>query len=515
MQAACLRHAEIPHTSALYLDFLYHYDRVARFYAGESTRAEYPAERRSKMVKVLRAQNGDSPALDLLAREGTAAVVTGQQVGLFSGPAYTLYKALTAARLAAEMTAKGTPAVPVFWLATEDHDLAEVNHAWIYGKDALPLKLEVNGTGTRDRPVGGIAFDHWPVDKLLRVIEDLPFGAEVGAWVEASYRPGVTLGSAFRDLLKQMVQSLGILFLDPMAPAVRQIAAPLLRDAVAAAPGLVARLLERNGELTAAGYHAQVHVEDNTSLFFVLDGGRRIPLRRQNGVYSGAERKLSSEELADRAESLSPNALLRPVLQDYLLPTATYVGGPAELAYLAQSEVLYRELLGGMPHPAPRTGFTILDSRCGKLLDRYGLRVQDAFHGEGALRAHIASRLVPGELRGQLESARQEMAALLDRVENAVSGFDASLAKSTAKSRAKMAYQFDRIESRVARESLHRDERAERDADYLSNLLFPQKHLQERFYSIIPLLAQHGPGLVQDLYRHVHPGCPDHVVVRA
>src|SRR5947209_14972308 len=142
MESACLRHTELPNTSRLFADYLYHHDRVAPFYSVEGHRPEFPADRRAALVAALRAQNGDSPALDLLAEPGTVAYVTGQQVGLFSGPAYTIYKALTAVRLAAQSTAEGKPAVPIFWLATEDHDFAEVNHSWSFNSAGQPVPLK-------------------------------------------------------------------------------------------------------------------------------------------------------------------------------------------------------------------------------------------------------------------------------------------------------------------------------------------------------------------------------------
>ncbi|MGH9667461.1 MAG: bacillithiol biosynthesis protein BshC, partial [Bryobacteraceae bacterium] len=166
MDSACLRHTEIPHTTRLFADFCYHFDRVAQFYAHapgefESAAAEidYPEERRAALVQALREQNGDSASLDLLAKPGTVAVVTGQQVGLFSGPAYTIYKALTAARLASDLTARGIPAVPIFWLATEDHDFAEVGKAWTFDGAHQPVALEVEASPGWQQPVGGIALD--------------------------------------------------------------------------------------------------------------------------------------------------------------------------------------------------------------------------------------------------------------------------------------------------------------------------------------------------------------------
>src|SRR5258708_36185045 len=142
MEPSCVRQNAIPGTSRLFLDYLYNFDRVGRFYGQESwdpehiaaaaSQMEFPAARRGQIVAALREQNGDSPALDKLALPGTVAVVTGQQVGFLSGPAYTIFKALTAVKLAARLNEQGIPAVPVFWLATEDHDLAEVYRAWVF-----------------------------------------------------------------------------------------------------------------------------------------------------------------------------------------------------------------------------------------------------------------------------------------------------------------------------------------------------------------------------------------------
>jgi uncharacterized protein YllA (UPF0747 family) len=170
-----------------------------------------------------------------------------------------------------------------------------------------------------------------------------------------------------------------------MLPAFRNLAAPALSAAVEAAPELTAAVMRRNGELAAAGYHAQVHVEDHTSFVFLLENGKRLGLRRAGDEYVHNSRRFTSRELMERGASLSPNALLRPVIQDSMLPTVAYVGGPAEVAYLAQSESIYQVLLGRMPVAMPRAGFTVLDARSAKLMERYRLPLSEFFHGETAL----------------------------------------------------------------------------------------------------------------------------------
>lgn len=525
MECTCIRHTDLPHTSQLFADLVYHPDRVSSFYpflphnpdayAAAGARIEFSPDRRAALVSVLRQQNGASLSLDLLAQPGTVAVVTGQQVGLFSGPAYTVYKALTAAKLARDLTARGIPAVPVFWLATEDHDFAEVNHVWVFDDGYQPVKLESNGQGNSNQPVGEVRVASPPIDGLRAALRRFPFGADVADRVGLAYLPDRTLGQAFSELLRDLLRPFDILQIDPMAPAVRELAAPTIRAALAQAPELNSLVLKRNRELTAAGYHAQVHVEDETSFFFLLENGRRLALRRHNGDYVSASRRFTSQELMERADHVSPNALLRPVVQDSILPTVAYVGGPAELAYLAQAEVLYRVLVGRMPVVLNRSGFTVVDERSRKLMSRYGISLHDFFHGEEALKERISRALVPPSLGGVLAETAGTVARTLARLEEELGGFDSSLNAATHKSHRKIIYQLSKIERKVAREMLVRNEKATRDSSALAGLVYPRKHLQERLYSIIPLIAQHGFELIDRLYEHVSLECPDHQLVVA
>ncbi len=524
MESGCLRYTDIPHTSKLFLDFQYNFDRVAQFYAhcpmdpgcyeAAASQVNFPPARRAALVSALRANNGaqaaENDSLELLSKEGTVAVVTGQQVGLFSGPAYTIYKALTAARLAQELTSRGTPAVPVFWLATEDHDLPEINHTFVFDQAHRPVTLRVDGLGEPQQPVGSILVEAPPIDELRAALAGLPFESEVTDVVAQAYRPGVSFGAAFRDLLRSLLAGRGLLFLDPLDASIRKIMAPLLATAVTRAGELKERLLKRNQELEAAGYHAQVHVEAQTSLFFLLEGNRRTTLRKENGEYISKDRRYSAAELADRGEQLSPNALLRPVMQDYLLPTVAYVGGPAELAYLAQSQVLYDALLERMPVVLARSAFTLLDQHSAKTMERFHLSLSSVFHGEDDTRASIARQLVPSELTQQIGRMEQSTAQSLDQLRSSLIDFDPTLANALDKSRAKILYQLSKIEQKTARETLRKDARAAEDARLLSSLVYPQKHLQERFYSILPFLAKHGSGLLDTLYDNIHLGCPDH-----
>jgi bacillithiol biosynthesis cysteine-adding enzyme BshC len=519
MHCSCVRHSELPHTSPFFTDVLYHPDRTARFYrhplrdldAFRSAAAEIdlPAERRAALIDALRVQNPAGDALARLARPGTIAVATGQQVGLFSGPAYTIYKALHAAKLAAWLSANGMPAVPVFWLATEDHDFAEVNHVFVCGPDHRPAKLEMRRSAGA-QPVGTVTLADPPVRELRSIFHGFPFGEEVAGLVEEAYRGGSTMGAAFGELLRRLLPQWDILQVDPMLPAFRELAAPAVRRAVESAPELTAEILERNRELAAVGYHAQVHVEDHTSLVFLLENGKRLTLRRHGGEYVLNGRRFTTEELAARAESLSPNALLRPVVQDSILPTVAVIGGPAEVAYLGQSEVLYRRILGRMPVAVPRTGFTIFDSHSHKLMDRYRLTLRDFFHGEETLRERISRSLVPPAINAALSETGAAINGALEKLERDLAGFDPTLAQALERSGRKIRYQVGKIERKTGREALRRDARAAREAASLYGLIYPERTLQERVYSILPFLAKHGLDLAGGIYDAIQLDCPDH-----
>jgi len=519
MHCTCVRHTELPHTSALFADVLYHSDRTRPFYRHPHRDLEdfhraaaeirFSSAQREALVAALRDRNPRSPAVEKLAQADTLAVVTGQQVGLFSGPAYTLYKVLHAVKLAEWLSAQGLPAVPVFWLATEDHDFAEVNHAWIFDRRHTPIKLEMRRTASV-QPVGGVALANPPLREFRAALHGMPFGEEVADLVEETYRAGNTMGQAFSELLRRLLERFDVPQVDPMLPVFRELAAPAIRSAVEFGADLTARVLERNKQLAAAGYHAQVHVEEHTSFFFLLENGKRLALRRNGDEYSLNGRRFSKAELAARAESLSPNALLRPVVQDSMLPTVAYIGGPAEVAYLAQSETLYEAILGRMPLAIPRTGFTIFDGHSDKLMKRYGLSLGDFFHGEEALRERVAARLAPPSLTAVMGDAAAAVDGAIDRLRREMASFDPTLAAALDRSARKMRYQLDKVERKAGREALRRDARAAGDAASLYGLLYPERHLQERLYSILPFLAKHGFDLVDHVYETIQLDCVDH-----
>src|SRR5579863_202177 len=263
MECSCVRHTDVPGTSRLFADLIYHFDRVRDLFPyppndiealAAAARFDFPDDRRAALIQALTPLNRGNPSLAVLAQPGAVAIVTGQQVGLFSGPAYSIYKALTAIKAARELTERGVAAVPVFWLATEDHDFAEVDHAWVFGADHQPVKIRIDGPKDNgSHPVGGIPLQDVPLDALRSALGGLPFADDAVAMVERAYKPGETMGSAFASMLRELFADHGLLLIDPMDRAMRELAAPVMREAVERMPELIEALMARSASLVKQG----------------------------------------------------------------------------------------------------------------------------------------------------------------------------------------------------------------------------------------------------------------------
>ncbi len=527
----CIRQTELPGIRPLFASLLYRFHEVAGFYryppvldSAEAAAREIRLDprRRAALTAELRRQNeGCGPEtaanLDRLEKPDTVVVATGQQVGLFGGPAFALYKALTAVRFAAELTRRGTPAVPVFWLATEDHDLAEVDHAWAFSPDGGPAKLRAVTQGAAGAAVGAHRIVDADLGRLEELVRGFPYADDALQAARGAYADSPNFAAAFLALFRKLLCRFGLIFLCPMQPEIRRLAAPLIEQAVERSPELTAKLLARGRELEQAGFHRQVHVDDETALFFLFEDDIRVALKKRAGGYHAGSRRYSTggllARLREEPSAFSPNALLRPVMQDFLLPTAALIGGPAELAYLAQSSVLYESLLGRMPAVLPRATFTILDGRACKLLDRYRLAAAECFVPAAELEERIAAALTPAELHEAFSRSAREIETAMQRMDRRLAGFDPSLQASFSVSAGKIRYQLEKIQAKTARESLRRNETAQRHAAYLNGFLYPHRSLQERIYGALPFIAKFGNDFVDRIAEAITPDCVDHQVL--
>jgi len=529
LTSECLPFSAIPHTTRLFADYLRRFEKVRKFYsqpplerdwvAAESRLLAYDAARRRAVAGILERQNrawSASPeTLENIARfrQGAFAVVTGQQVALFGGPLFALFKALSAIKLAAEFSRAGTECVPVFWLATEDHDLEEVNHATLLGADGALHRLATVSRGGENAPVSSIVLGD-DIQTLVASAAEVLGEGEAAEWLRQSYRPGQTLGSAFARLFSQMFRHSGVVFLDASDPELHAVAAPLYREALANAAGLEESLLQRNRELESAGYNAQARVTTSSTLLFRTENGSREAIHRAGADFLVGTRKSSAadlqRQLSDDPASFSANVLLRPVVEDYLLPTLAYVGGPSEVAYFAQAAVVYEKLLGRVTPILPRFSATLIEPRTKRLMDRYRVSVADTFHGVDHLGELLAEHAMSKEVQAAFDSAQAAVETSLASLRKSLEPFDPTLAEAAARSEAKMRYQLGRLRTRVARAELQRQEELSRHAEQLMACLFPNKDLQEREVAGVSFLARYGPQSLLQLYDAIETACPDH-----
>jgi bacillithiol synthase len=537
MKSQCLPFTQIPHTTRLFLDYLSYTPSVRGFYPrspmfsewvkDESGRVVYDAARRAKVSEILERQNrawGASPKtlanIERL-RRGAVAAVTGQQVGIFGGPLFSIFKALTAVKLAEEATAAGVDCVPVFWLATEDHDLAEVNHIALASEHGTPELLAVESHGVADAPVGAVKFGT-EIEAIVERAATLLGDSEVATWLREAYRPGETLGSAFALLFARLFADWGVILLDPADKDFHDLAKPLFRAAIERASELDEALLERGKALEAAGYHQQVKVTSASTLLFEVKEGARTVLRRRNsgangGEFAVGEERVSANELLDRIEKapekFNANVLLRPVVQDYLLPTLVYTGGAAEVAYFAQVAVVYEKLLGRVTPILPRFSATLLEPKAERILTRYQLGLTDVLQGPEKIREAIASRSLPSDLQTRFSEAYASMEQSMTALRESIGKLDSTLVDAAESTRTGMSHQIDRLQARVARAEGLRNEVITRHADALSDALFPNKALQEREVAGVSFVARYGTELLTNLLQTIHPDCHDHQVI--
>ena len=527
MQVECVDSRSIPHHSSLYSDFLYDFDKVSRFYASPPfacdwpslARPDFPAERRNKLADTLEKQNrawGASAAtLGNIARlkNGAHVIVTGQQVVLFGGPLFALLKAITAVKLAHEATGSGVDAVPVFWLATEDHDLEEVSTVSLLSGSGELEKLSLASTAKAGASVAGLELGAG-VSRLMEAAVGLLGDTEMSQWLKECYRPQATFGDAFARLFSRIFSQLGVVLVNASDPELHKLALPLYEAALENAPRISQAQLQRDRELQDCGYHAQVKVSQSSTLLFEIRDGVRTPVQQSNGGFSVARQKVSGAELLDRVraepESFSGNALFRPVVQDFLLPTLAYVGGPAEVAYFAQAAVVYQQLLGRLTPVVPRISATIVDPAIARRLSRYDLKVKDAWMPADRFHSLLGKRGLPLEVAQSFTKARSLLKSALHEIGEPLARLDPSLTQAAEKASAKMHYQLSRLEGRAARAEERRNGEIARHAVQLSNALFPHKNLQEREIAGIYFLSRYGHAFLEQMLDSLSDCCPDH-----
>jgi len=463
--------------------------------------------------------------IELLRQSSTVAVLTGQQAGLFTGPLYTIYKGLSAIKLAAELRQQGSPAVPVFWVATEDHDLEEVSKT--YSLDDVGGLIESVYTADETfsgLPVGDVKLDASVSDLIDAVFSGMShtaFSAGLKARLSDAWKEGAGFGEAFIGSLTSVFGDLGLIFIDPMHPEIKHLASPVYVRAIERADEMVVAIRQQSGVLEAEGFHSQVLVEaDYFPLFWHDDEGNRRSLRRTGeSVFRTKETRLelTRNDLIEFATStpqrLSPGVMLRPVVQDYLLPTVSYFGGAAEIAYFAQNSAAYRVLERHVTPILHRQSFTIVEHKHRRILDKFDLELKDLFVGMEQITLDAAERDASSDTGQLFAEVEEKINAELDRIALRLEAVDSTVAANFAKRRRKMIYHIGATRKKTLLAQMRNDEVASRQLAGLFASLLPNGGLQERSLNVFTLLNNFGPNFIDWLYEAIDLEDKDHRIV--
>ncbi len=522
---------KIPGYSRIFLEYLECSPPALRFYHRppaltainqfaheELARLIFP---RREMAAILRRQNAHLGTgeltfknIDKLENSDCFAVVTGQQAGMFAGPLYTIYKALTAVRMAEQLEARGLPCVPVFWMECEDHDLAEITHNTVLGTDGSLHRLDFldllfHDTRDSTRSVGSRSLP----ETVRRAIADyasfLPEGESRGnvqALLGDTYVPGSGLADSFGRLMARLVGRFGLVFFNSSETEAKQLVRSVFQKALADSSAISRALRDRASDLEAAGFHSQVHVPEDSTVVFLQQDGERRSLSRHQGRFALKNKGglFTLEELVTLCEAaperFSPNVLLRPLIQDHLFPTAVYIGGPAEIAYFAQAEALYHWFGRPMPVIWPRSSLTLLEPEIGDAMRRAGVAFEDCFGSRQKVMEKLLEAVHSTPERARLKALADEIENTLDAVRPALVIADASLGPALDTARRKVLHHVARLQTKFTRLEASRDSALQLQVNAIVNACYPDGTLQERELGIHGFLARHGMQLLDSIY---------------
>ncbi len=534
---------QIPGQSKLFLDYLRDPTALRKFYPEAVKRQnDLPARRDrvlsnfrtdrkalcdalERMNRAWRASEQTLKHIETLQESDCIAVVSGQQAGLLGGPLYTIYKALSAVKLSECLNLRGIKSVPVFWIATEDHDFAEVATAHFINRDcnlasvSAPAVIHADGL-----PVGQSVLDQsieQTINELLQALPQNEFTTDLKELLRGSYEPGQKFGDAFARLLTKLVGARGLILLDPLDAGLKRLAAPMYSAAAQHAPEIAKAIVNRSRELEADGYHAQVTPSEDAFPLFLHDeqGARHALTKTKEGKYKTKSEPVerSADELSAWAlhepERFSPNVTLRAVVQDFLLPTIAYYGGAAEIAYFAQTSEVYRLLDRPVTPILPRASLTFIEKHTSRSLERYQICLNDFFSGRDHVVARVVSEYLGKDTATAFEHTTETFGKELDALQEQLRRVDPTLAEALDKGRRKINYQLDGLRTRFNRAQVARDQAVNRQLDHAFDLLYPEKNLQERSINVLSFIARHGRYFVDWIFDAIDLEVNEHAVV--
>jgi len=541
-----ISYRDIPFYSDLFCDYVSSKPTLQNFYNGSFRspedilahtnilrRRDYD---RDYLADVLTKQNASFGAgektftnIAKLRKSETFAIVTGQQVGLFGGPLYTIYKIITALQLCESLRTQhaGCEFIPVFWLETEDHDFDEANHAWLIdGSGALlragyEIHTDEDEKARTQGPTGAVVFDEQIVSIVDSIEKNLPateFHETVITAIRGAYSSGTTFSKAFAKLIQILFPEAGIVCLDPMDRMLKEMLTPIFRRELEYAPRTCEAVVQQSVMLEQK-YHAQVKPRV-INLFYFWKGGRfPIEFRKELDSYwlKGTRQYFTKDELfrslKEHPDYFTPNVVLRPICQDLLLPTAMYVAGPGEIAYFAQFKPVYNIFGVPMPIIYPRASVTILEERFEKTMEKFSLTLNEIFSDVQKAREKSAQTGQNIPLEETFGAAHSLITEAFESARPAIEAYDMTLLHTleTAKQKAQQA--MDVLGDKITAAAVRANTTAATQMDKLIANIAPNEKPQERSLNILYYLNKYGMDFCETLKQQISLDTTNHQIV--
>lgn len=484
-----------------------------RLKAGELDRARGPGTFATAAEVVRPAGPRAEDALRRVIGEGGYFVTTGQQPGLFGGPLYSLYKALTAVRLAEDLErALVRPVMPLFWVASDDHDWAEANHAHVVDEANELVRLSLGSAPSgpprplgRTRVGGAVAA---ALEGLAGAFPQNDFHASCMAGLRDAFRPEATMAAAFADLLAELLRDTALGLVDAGHPALKEACRPLFRAEAEDPRASAAVLRDTSGALKAAGYELQAPLIPNATLLFAdrRDGRERLDALNGGFILKRSGKALSRRRLLglidEDPQSVSPNVLLRPVVESLLFPTLAYVGGPGELAYFGQLGGLFRRHGVGMPVVAPRASLLVVETRVERVLEQFALRPEEVREAD-ALLSRLARDRLPEEVTDVLARWRTAVEGLGGELAAAVAAVDPGLKGAVKRAGGAGLAALGTLEKKIVRAARRRSDTTRARIRKAGVNLWPAGKAQDRVLSPFQYLMRYGPEFLSRARREI------------
>jgi bacillithiol biosynthesis cysteine-adding enzyme BshC len=449
--------------------------------------------------------------IDLLSSDKTLAVVTGQQLGLYGGPLYTFYKIITAIKLCASLREKygDFNFVPVFWLEGDDHDFEEVRSANLISDNNEIVSVAYNDNEpaeTNRGSIGKLVFNgniSAANEEVNSILRDNDFKPRLMEKLTACYKEGETFKSSFRRLLFDIFDEYGLIFFDPQDIKIKEILKPVFRRELENFSEHTKELVKVSAELEEV-YHAQVKVNP-INLFLDDDDGRYLiePADDDFRLKSKRKKILKNtllEILDSNPQKFSPNVLLRPICQDYIFPTAFYIGGPGEISYFAQVIPLYGFFNVPQPLVYPRSSLTIVEKTIQKTIDKYNLRFSDLFSDKEMLFENVIKSISDMQFEQDFSACEKEMDQALDRLKGKLLSIDKTLNDAASKVYERVSQSLKILKDKTNEAQKKKHEATIRQLNKASNVLFPNGNFQERELSFIYFAHKYGLDIIKWIY---------------